>query len=165
MKILSPLLIVIFVLGGCGQSFNFERSASGGITVLNDYWQDYKRLTGSEIRVAFSDVLDRAVVIDGAGGTASNYWYKDGRFRSSWQVGGKAGQLEGFWFVENNQRCVTIDISSTEFGELKASPHRCGPIYSKDGKYFSANKFGRVHGAHVVTELTPAQLDASRLAD
>ena len=162
MKILLPLLIVTFVCVGCSQSLSSELGASEGISEPNHSWQGYRRLNGRQIKPVFSNALDQATVVDGAGGTATNYWYSNGRFTSSWKVNDKAGQLSGTWLVKNDMRCVTLDSA---VANLKANQQRCGPVYTRDGKYYSVNKSGGVHGVHVVTELTPKQLDASRLAD
>lgn len=113
-------------------------------------WLGYKKLSGAEIKSAFSHVMDRATVMDGAGGSAINYWFKDGRFSSHWTVGDASGKLSGRWSVEGDLRCVVLD---TPVAGLDADEKRCGPLYFKDNKYYSSNKSGSVHGVHVLTDL------------
>lgn len=141
-------LIQLLIVVGCTQQFVSAPLISGNTEPMNRFWDGYKRLSGAEIKQVFGDVLDQAKVVDGAGGSAINNWYKNGRFTSSWESAERSGQLSGNWFVQNDMRCVTLD---SEVGDLKANQQRCAPIYSKDGKYYSVNKSGGVHGVHLVT--------------
>lgn len=136
------------LLSGCHPTQSVELETIANSRTKHDYWQTYTRLTGEQIASVFSDVVDRATVVDGAGGMAINHWYKDGRFSSNWQVADKTGQLSGRWYVENEMRCVVID---TALADLQADQPRCGPIYSKEGKYYSVNPAGSMHGVHVLS--------------
>lgn len=116
----------------------------------NPIWHGFTRLSGDEISRVFSNVLDRATVVDGLGGAAINYWYQNGSFTSNWNAGDRSGQLSGSWFVKNAMRCVIIDSSPTGAGN---SQEMCGPIYWKEGKYYSVNKQGLMHGIHILSNL------------
>ncbi|MFT5260885.1 MAG: hypothetical protein ACI9LY_002343 [Arenicella sp.] len=142
------LAAVLMLISGCHPMPSIKHETIGNSRSKHDFWRAYTRLTGDQIVRAFSDVVDQATVVDGAGGMATNHWYKDGRFNSNWQVADKTGQLAGRWYVEKEKRCVVID---TVVIDLQTGQPSCGPIYSKEGKYYSVNPSGSMHGIHVLT--------------
>ncbi len=124
-------------------------------------WRGYQRLGTEQIRLAFADVRDEANVHDGAGGSAVNHWYRDGRFTSQWQAGGESGLVRGSWYAADDMRCVLIDsgLPDSMAGQATSEP-RCGPIYRKDGLYYSQNAAGGIHGEHRLSPLVPADAQA-----
>lgn len=143
-------LLAFGLLGGCVNAPPVSTLQQPSAAAAPDSWQGYSKLSGAQIREAFSDVVDTAVVVDGAGGSATNRWFQDGRFTSDWQAGGQAGQLSGRWSVEGDARCIVLDI---ELDGYAAGQQRCGPIYFKDGKYYSSNANGSMHGIHTLSAL------------
>ena len=115
-------------------------------------WREFRRLDTAEITATFAGVRDDALVQDGSGGSAVNHWYADGRFTSEWQAGGETGIVRGRWFARDDKRCVVIEsgLPSLE-GES-----RCGPVYTRDGKYYSVNAEGGIHGIHTLSPLGDA---------
>lgn len=147
MKILF-IITLFFLVSACSNIENGDNQVAN----QSKQWQGYTRLTSEEIIATFSDVIDHATVVDGAGGKATNHWFKDGRFTSQWKVANKSGALSGTWFVENDLRCVSID-GSAALAYFDVKSKRCGPIYAKNGKFYSVNKSGSVHGIHELTDL------------
>ena len=109
----------------------------------------YKQLTGAEIKNAFDNVTDQALVQDSLNTTAENQWYSDGRFISNWTNRKQSGKVTGQWFVRNNIRCVLIKSGLPNM----TNQTKCGPIYQHQNKYYTVNQDGSIHGIHTLTKL------------
>lgn len=149
MKLACLISITLVLTSGCYHHSNTRLAAKSYSHYRDTDWSGFLRLSGFQIKRAFSDVVDNATVVDGAGGKAVNYWYKEGRFSSNWEVGTKSGRLSGAWNIENDERCVTFDMA---IDDRLVREKRCSPIYFKEGKYFSVNKAGQLHGIHILTK-------------
>jgi hypothetical protein len=107
------------------------------------------QLTGEEIRQVFSNVKDIAQVQDLSKTRATNMWLDDGRFTSTWRNENADGIVTGTWYVQDSQRCVSIQTGLPK----AARETKCGPIYRQDDRYFSVNSDGSIHGIHQILPL------------
>ena len=111
-------------------------------------------LAGEEITGLFADVIDRAAVEDGVGGTAVNHWCQDGRFVSRWTSPAGPGEIEGRWWVSGDLRCVSVEDPLPGDGATR----RCVPLLRCGERIASVNAKGGIHGWHVL-EPSPCPLD------
>lgn len=116
--------------------------------LLADPLEEGRRLTTRDIEITFSDVRDDASVVDSKGTVAKNTWRRDGTFTNHWSNDSGSGEVEGRWQARDDQRCVQIDSGLPDI-----SGERCGPVYEFEGRYFSTNPDGTVHGIHTITRL------------
>jgi hypothetical protein len=124
-------------------------AGSNNLIFANDLFYGLTRLTGAEISKTFSNVIDHAQVQDKAKTRATNLWLDNGKFTSEWSNDQSDGIVSGKWYVQEDQRCVTI---KTGLQDLTGRP-RCGPIYRQGDSYFSVNTDGSIHGIHHLSPL------------
>lgn len=113
-------------------------------------WTDYTRLSGAQIKQAFSNVQDAVSTPGSEGFRVTNYWYSDGRYTSQWQSGYGSGTVSGRWFVEGDERCVQIETAKNN----QTLKPQCGPIYQKDEYYYTSNPSGALLGIHSLSPLS-----------
>ena len=119
---------------------------------------DKTRLTSTEIKRLFSDVIDRGEVQNERGISAETYWHADGTFVSRWwteanpahDANGKGSvtqEVRGRWRAERDLRCVTFDSG--------AQPDwSCAEVWLlDDGRILSLNPDGSAHGLHRLSPL------------
>lgn len=131
-------IILMFTLVAC---------AKHSSSVQN--WNNYQKLNGEEIKIAFSNVRDNAEVQDSLKTTAENQWHADGRFISLWNNQQQSGKVTGRWFVQEDSRCVVIESGIPSM----LNQTRCGPIYKRNQQYYTVNDDGSIHGIHSLSEL------------
>ncbi len=114
------------------------------LSQLQSEAEECRPLNSEEISAYFSDVEDRATVVDGNGGSAVNTWRAGGSFTSQWQSQGRSGVITGNWTTNTrNERCVTLS-NSPDGGPSS----RCGPLLLCGDLVKSTNAEGHTHGVH-----------------
>jgi hypothetical protein len=122
------------------------------------------RLTSTEIRRLFSDVIDRGEVQNQRGISAETHWQANGTFVSRWWTqastatdasdasdvrdkGAVKREVTGRWRTERDLRCVTFDLGTQP-------DWSCAEVWLlDDGRILSLNPDGSVHGLHRLSPL------------
>jgi hypothetical protein len=125
------------------------------------------RLTSTEIRRLFSDVIDRGEVQNQRGISAETHWHADGTFVSWWWTqastvtdasdasdasdvrdkGAVKREVTGRWRTERDLRCVTFDLGTQP-------DWSCAEVWLlDDGRILSLNPDGSIHGLHRLSPL------------